>query len=190
MNLLRSLSNRLANNNNHDNNNTTNNDRNYDNNTTNNDNHDNNTSNNDNNTKLISQEITEPLDLLFIDADSKDPSLGMSAPPQTFITTEALLTFHSVIKPGGVLALNVVARSKHLLFELIDNIASVWCIDSDNIDIDSSRCNNTSNKDINSNKDSSSIVNSLGGKIYMIKASEDTVNVILMIVKGINLSIS
>lgn len=39
-------------------------------------------------------EPSEPLDFLFIDADSKDPSLGLSAPPQTFITHTALRTFY------------------------------------------------------------------------------------------------
>ena len=40
------------------------------------------------------KEPKEQLDFLFIDADSKDPSLGLSAPPLTFITASALKTFH------------------------------------------------------------------------------------------------
>ena len=37
---------------------------------------------------------SELLDFLFIDADSKDPSLGLTAPPQSFITPEAITTFY------------------------------------------------------------------------------------------------
>ena len=40
------------------------------------------------------KEPREQLDFLFIDADSKDPSLGLSAPPGTFITPSALNTFY------------------------------------------------------------------------------------------------
>ena len=40
------------------------------------------------------KEPREQLDFLFIDADSKDPSLGLSAPPGTFITSTALNTFY------------------------------------------------------------------------------------------------
>ena len=42
----------------------------------------------------LNLEPEEHLDFLFIDADSKDPSLGLSAPPKTFITLTALKTFH------------------------------------------------------------------------------------------------
>ena len=39
-------------------------------------------------------EPSDPLDLLFIDADSKDPSLGLSAPPKAFITPCGLRTLY------------------------------------------------------------------------------------------------
>lgn len=67
-----------------------------------------------------------PLDFLFIDVDSKDPSLGMSAPPQAFITRSALQTMHDVLRPGGLLALNVVARTASLRQALLDLLQSVF----------------------------------------------------------------
>lgn len=50
------------------------------------------------------------MDMLFVDVDSKDPSLSMSAPPPSFVTTEALKIMYNVLKPGGVLVLNVVSE--------------------------------------------------------------------------------
>lgn len=40
----------------------------------------------------VSAEPSDQLDFLFIDADSKDSSLGLSAPPKSFITASALRT--------------------------------------------------------------------------------------------------
>lgn len=70
--------------------------------------------------------ITERLDFLFIDVDSKDPSLGMSAPPQSFVTSEALSSMYKVLRPGGMLVLNVAARVKSLLLDLAQVLKSVW----------------------------------------------------------------
>jgi hypothetical protein len=42
-------------------------------------------------------EPTEALDFLFIDADSKDSSLGLSAPPATFLTPLALKSLYQGI---------------------------------------------------------------------------------------------
>ena len=50
------------------------------------------------------------MDVIFIDADCKDSSLGMSAPPAAFVTVETLQEIHDVLSPGGVLVINVVAR--------------------------------------------------------------------------------
>ena len=66
------------------------------------------------------------LDFLFIDVDSKDPSLGMSAPPQAFITRAALQTMHAVLRPGGLLALNLVARTASLRQALLALLRSVF----------------------------------------------------------------
>lgn len=70
--------------------------------------------------------ITEQLDFMFIDVDSKDPSLGMSAPPQSFVTAEALSSMYKVLRPGGLLVLNVAARVKSLLLDLAQALKSVW----------------------------------------------------------------
>ena len=42
----------------------------------------------------VDAEPSDALDFLFIDADSKDSSLGLSAPPQAFITPCALRTLY------------------------------------------------------------------------------------------------
>jgi hypothetical protein len=42
-------------------------------------------------------EPTEALDFLFIDADSKDSSLGLSAPPAAFLTPHALKSLYQGI---------------------------------------------------------------------------------------------
>jgi hypothetical protein len=42
-------------------------------------------------------EPSEALDFLFIDADSKDSSLGLSAPPATFLTAQALKSLYQGI---------------------------------------------------------------------------------------------
>jgi hypothetical protein len=74
----------------------------------------------------VDAEMTEQLDFIFIDADSKDPSLGLSAPPKTFITPTALSAMHGVMRPGGLLAINVAARSAGLLDEFVRSIHAVF----------------------------------------------------------------
>jgi hypothetical protein len=71
---------------------------------------------------------THALDFLFIDADSKDPSLGLSAPPKTFITPTALRAMYQALRAGGLLALNVAARNSGLLDELLKSIHAVFTI--------------------------------------------------------------
>jgi hypothetical protein len=46
---------------------------------------------------LAVTEPTEALDFLFIDADSKDSSLGLSAPPAAFLTPHALKSLYQGI---------------------------------------------------------------------------------------------
>lgn len=47
----------------------------------------------------VSAEPSDQLDFLFIDADSKDSSLGLSAPPKSFITASALQTLFNGTHP-------------------------------------------------------------------------------------------
>mmetsp|Transcript_23781 Transcript_23781/g.34043 ORF Transcript_23781/g.34043 Transcript_23781/m.34043 type:complete len:701 (+) Transcript_23781:295-2397(+) len=64
------------------------------------------------------------LKLLCIDADSKDPGLGMSAPPKAFTSDQALRDMLAVLCPGGVLFLNVVARSSASLADLLARLGA------------------------------------------------------------------
>ena len=41
------------------------------------------------------------MDYIFLDVDSKDPSLGLSAPPSSFLTPTALEDIYSLLEPGG-----------------------------------------------------------------------------------------
>ena len=67
-----------------------------------------------------------PLQALFIDADSKDSSLGMSAPPLAFVSRETLSAMHESLSSGGLLAVNVVARQDALLNALVEDIKAVF----------------------------------------------------------------
>ena len=71
-------------------------------------------------------ESAAPLDVLIIDVDSKDTSVGMSAPPRSFATLEALETMHAVLRPGGLLAVNVAARSDALFSEFVALLRAVF----------------------------------------------------------------
>jgi hypothetical protein len=68
------------------------------------------------------------LDVLFIDADSKDTTLGISAPPAVFLTLSALVKMYAILKPGGGLYINVVARSKDMFADLVAKLAAVFGI--------------------------------------------------------------
>jgi hypothetical protein len=68
------------------------------------------------------------LDVLFIDADSKDTTQGISAPPMAFLTLSALVKMHAVLKAGGGVYINVVARSRPMLAELVAKLAAVFGI--------------------------------------------------------------
>lgn len=70
--------------------------------------------------------VSPPLDLIFIDVDSKDPSLGMSAPPAEFASIPAIQQMHSLLRPGGLLTINVVARAEEKFAQLKESIVSVF----------------------------------------------------------------
>ena len=52
------------------------------------------------------------LHAIIVDAASDDPRLGMSCPPAAFVALPFLLAARDALAPGGVLVINVVARSK------------------------------------------------------------------------------
>lgn len=123
----------------------------------------NNNSSNDNSNK--GEEPTEQLDFLFIDADSKDPSLGLTAPPKEFLTPQSLKTMYTVLRPGGMLALNVVARTSSLLDALVVTVKRVFA-----------ECEIEGGGGV------------VGGvkksQIYLLKPSDETANTALIVVKG------
>lgn len=65
-------------------------------------------------------------DLLLVDVDSKDTSLGLSAPPRDFINFEALEKMHALLHPGGLIVFNVVARSKPMLQDFIGRLRTIF----------------------------------------------------------------
>ena len=73
--------------------------------------------------ELLSQ---SQLDFIFIDADSNDTTLGISAPPAAFLTLSALVKTYSILKPGGGIYINIVARNKIMLAELIVKLAALF----------------------------------------------------------------
>mmetsp|Transcript_10757 Transcript_10757/g.16344 ORF Transcript_10757/g.16344 Transcript_10757/m.16344 type:complete len:761 (-) Transcript_10757:16-2298(-) len=66
-------------------------------------------------------------DCIVLDVDSKDSSLGMSAPPKEFVTLEFLKVLRSLLSPSGVLSVNVVARSVARLDDLKEAVRKVFC---------------------------------------------------------------
>lgn len=105
----------------------------------------------------IHAELCRPLDFVFVDVDSKDPSLGMSAPPRAFASKEALETMHAVLKPGAMLAINVAARSSSMMHEFLTVLYTVFVVQAP---IDSR------------------------GRIFTVRGSEDLVNVTVIALRG------
>ncbi|KAJ1437186.1 hypothetical protein B484DRAFT_445320 [Ochromonadaceae sp. CCMP2298] len=68
------------------------------------------------------------LNVIFIDADCKDSTLGISAPPPAFLTIETLLKVRTILSPGGAIYFNVVARSKPLLDSLVCKLKVVFAV--------------------------------------------------------------
>eukprot|EP01036_Dinobryon_divergens_P022612 gene22612-30885_t len=62
------------------------------------------------------------LSLLCVDADSKDAGLGMSAPPPEFTSDQALDDMLTVLREGGVLCINIVARSAQVRRAFLDRL--------------------------------------------------------------------
>ena len=92
---------------------------------------------------------------ILLDVDSKDNSLGVSAPPAAFLEPSFLQHLHDkVLLPGGSLCVNVVARDKSKLADLVAQLKAIFCT-GDN-----------------------------GGKVYKVKPSSDTVNLTVHAVKG------
>jgi hypothetical protein len=68
----------------------------------------------------------ESMGFLILDVDSKDRSVGMSCPPQPFVETAYLSQIAQVLRPDGVLAMNVSARDQSMLELVCRNVAAVF----------------------------------------------------------------
>lgn len=124
------------------------------NNTSNDKNDDNTNQSNDSNTvENVLKSINRPLDFVFIDVDSKDPALGLSAPPKEFIDSITLSLMYNIITTNGICIFNVAARVKSELDAFLKRLVQAWtCHDNQ-------------------------------AKIFMIKASEETSNLIVIALK-------
>lgn len=92
---------------------------------------------------------------IFIDVDGKDTTLGLTAPPETFISQQSLQSMYDALAPDGVLILNVVARGgQEPIDALVARLKSVFVK--------------------HNNQESGA---------FMIKPSETTVNIIIAAVK-------
>lgn len=69
----------------------------------------------------------ESLNFIAIDVDSKDKSVGMSCPPQTFVNIAYLTTLKTLLKPNkGLLVINVSARNPAMFEFVMQNVQSVF----------------------------------------------------------------
>lgn len=122
-------------------------------------------------TEIVSSSLFKDprlLDFLVIDADSKDTSLGMSAPPQPFTTPESLRLMHSLLQPGGLLIINTVARAKLKYKEFLVKVQTAFKI-----------------SDLSSQNSSDGSENSVtSGEVYTVQPSEEAVNIEIVGVKG------
>ena len=93
---------------------------------------------------------------IVIDVDGKDPSLRLTAPPAAFIAAPTLRLMHDLLVPGGALVINTVARGgEEPVNELIAALKAVFQHDQ-----------------------------ATAGSVYVIKPSDENVNLILFGVKG------
>ncbi|XP_052853485.1 eEF1A lysine and N-terminal methyltransferase homolog [Drosophila gunungcola] len=65
-------------------------------------------------------------DAVLFDVDSKDLSLGMSCPPQSFLANQILQHIKEIIGPKGLFMLNLVCRDESLRSEALDNLHKVF----------------------------------------------------------------
>jgi len=65
-------------------------------------------------------------DAVLFDVDSKDLSLGMSCPPQSFLANKILQHIKEIIGPKGLFMLNLVCRDESLRTEALDNLHKVF----------------------------------------------------------------
>ena len=60
--------------------------------------------------------------VVVIDVDSKDTTVGMSCPPTAFVAPGFLAKVRRALVPGGVLVVNVAARSQAMYESTLEAI--------------------------------------------------------------------
>ncbi|XP_070531894.1 eEF1A lysine and N-terminal methyltransferase-like [Ptychodera flava] len=79
--------------------------------------------------KFIEEKATEgneKYDLIMLDADSKDSSVGMSCPPAGFVEREFLQKVSSILKNSGIFIVNLVCRDATLKSTVFKDLKSVF----------------------------------------------------------------
>ena len=65
-------------------------------------------------------------DVVVIDVDAKDASLGMSCPPAAFLEPAYLQKVKGTLRPGGVCVVNIVARSEKAFSRAMVDLRAVF----------------------------------------------------------------
>lgn len=55
-------------------------------------------------------------DVIMLDVDSKDPSVGMSCPPQAFVEEEFLLNIKKLLDNNGMYRITLLQKSDYKFF--------------------------------------------------------------------------
>ena len=88
---------------------------------------------------------------------------------------------HSLLRPGGLLVLNVVARTASLLDELVTSVQRVFdACDGITTTSSSTSSNSNSNNSSGTTSTSNSSSSSSSSEVFLLRASDETVNVTLL----------
>ena len=71
------------------------------------------------------QEIEES-DIIVVDVDSKDITVGMTCPPVAFVQVDFIQRSFQTLKPKGVLVINMSCRDEKLYKEAMERISQVF----------------------------------------------------------------
>lgn len=78
--------------------------------------------------ELVQKEVDKGVKrhVIMLDVDSKDTSVGMSCPPQSFIQEKFLQNLRSLLCDNGVLILNLVCRDETIKEDVLKSIRKVF----------------------------------------------------------------
>ena len=105
-------------------------------------------------------------DVIFLDVDSQDPSLGMSAPPAAFITIDALENAWKALVYGGLLLINVVSREHDAFRSLQSKLTDLFTL--------------------RGSGGHRTLDQSMYGAVYCLRPSDEYTNVLLLAVKELS----